>query len=137
MIVAFVDAALNHLTKDDQVLAELVEMTSFSLQKSKQAAEQELEKLHRDEQQQPITYNHYYTDNVQNARQDLTRTLIKKAMDETKSQDWNGKFHVSNNVIDAEKLLASLQKRIVVNMDSQACAEASAGLTAYYQVRST
>jgi hypothetical protein len=26
------------------------------------AAEEELEKLCRDEKQQPITYNHYYTD---------------------------------------------------------------------------
>lgn len=39
-------AVLGHITKDDQVLAELAEMTSLSLQKSKQAAGEELEKLH-------------------------------------------------------------------------------------------
>ncbi len=55
-------------------------------------------------------------------------------MVEVTTQDWNGKLHVSNNVVDAEKLVASLQKRIIVDMDAQACAEALAGLLAYYKV---
>jgi len=55
-------------------------------------------------------------------------------MNETSAQDWNGKLHISNNSVDAEKLLASLQKRIVVDMDAQACTEALAGLSAYYKV---
>lgn len=133
-ITAFVNAVLEHIAKDEQVFDELVEMTSLSLQESKQCAEKELGNLWQDEQQQPITYNHYYTDNVQNARQDSTRKLIKKTMNETTAYDWNGKLHVSNNTIDAEKLLASLQRRIIVDMDGQACAEALAGLTAYYKV---
>ena len=57
-------------------------------------------------------------------------------MDETKTHDWNSKFHVSNNTIDAEKLLTSLQKRIIVNMDGQGCAELLDGLIAYYKVGS-
>jgi hypothetical protein len=28
-------------------------------------------------------------------------------MDETTMHDWNGKLHVSNNAVDAEKLLVS------------------------------
>ena len=55
-------------------------------------------------------------------------------MDETTSQDWNGKLHVSNNDVDPARLLESLQKRINVDMDGQACAEALAGLKAYYKV---
>lgn len=127
-------AAVCHITQDEQVRIEVMELTSTSLQKSKHSAEMELACLWEDEKQQPITYNHYYTDNVQNARQESTKKLIRKAMDATKD-DWNGKLHVSNNSVDAEKLLASLQRRIIVDMDGQACAEALAGLLAYYKVR--
>ncbi|MCJ1391566.1 hypothetical protein MMC18_004430 [Xylographa bjoerkii] len=133
-IAEFVVSALSHITKDEGVQTELSDIILVSLQKNRQAAEAELRKLCEDEEQQPITYNHYYTDNVQKARQDSTRKLIRKAMNDATAQDWNGKLHVSNNTVDAEKLLASLQSRIVVNMDGQACAEALAGLQAYYKV---
>lgn len=127
-------AALRHITIDESVLVELEDITNITMQIRKEAADSELEQLRKDERQQPITYNHYYTDNVQNARQDATRKMIRKAMDETKAHDWNGKLHISNNAIDAEKLLASLQKHVIVNMEGQACAEALAGLQAYYKV---
>ena len=109
-------------------------MTSASLERRRLTAEEELKRLFEDEKQHPITYNHYYTDNVQNARQDSTRESIKKAMNDVTAQDWNGKLHISNNTVDAEKLLASLQKRIIVDMDEQACTEALEGLFAYYKV---
>ena len=54
-------------------------------------------------------------------------------MTEASADDWNGKLHISNNAVDADKLLASLQKRIIVDMDVQACTEALAGLSAYYR----
>ncbi|RFU28102.1 hypothetical protein B7463_g8219, partial [Scytalidium lignicola] len=133
-IKSFVRAALAHVAKDEQVYLELVEITTVSLQSYKEIADKELENIWQDEQRQPITYNHYYTDNVQNARHDSLRKLLKKAMAETAAQDRNGKFHVSNNAMDAEKLLASLQRCIIIDMDGQACAEALAGLSAYYKV---
>ena len=132
-IKAFVKAVLNHITRDGQILAELLEITKLSLQKSKHAGDEELLRLCQDEKQQPTTYNHYYTDNVQNARQESTRNLIKRAMNEASIDDWNGRLHISNNTVDAEKLLASVQKRIIVDMDVQACTEALAGLSAYYK----
>lgn len=133
-ISMFVEAVLQYLTNDEQVLAELLDFTSISLRQSSKTAMEELEKLRQDERQQPITYNHYYTDNVQNSRQESTRRLLRKAMDDTRAHDRNGKLHVSNNAPDAEKLLNSLQRRIIVNMDEQACTEALAGLSAYYKV---
>jgi predicted urease superfamily metal-dependent hydrolase len=130
-----VEAALSHITQDELVLMEILEITTFSLQENMQAAKDELDKLCHDEKLQPITYNHYYTDNIQNARQDATKKMIRKAMNETTTQDWNGKLHISNTTWDAAKLLASLQSRVTVNMDGQACAEALSGLHAYYKVR--
>ena len=66
---------------------------------------------------------------MQNAGQDSIRNLIKKIMNEASAEDWNGKLHISNNFVDAEKLVASLQKRIIVYMDAQACTEALVGLS--------
>ena len=130
----FVEAALGHITQDSKIRSKLWEILKYALVKNKLGAEEELSRLCNDEQQQPMTYNHYYTDNVQNARQDSTRKLVKKAMNEASTEDWNGRLHVSNTSVDAEKLLASLQKRIIVDMDAQACTEALAGLSAYYKV---
>ena len=45
-------------------------------------------------------------------------------MNETSAQDWNGKLHISNNSVDTDKLLASLQKRTVIDIDTQACYKA-------------
>ena len=133
-VTRFVEAGLRHIAKDDRVQVELLEMTSASLERRRLTAEEELKRLFEDEKQHPITYNHYYTDNVQNARQNSTRESIKKAMNDVMAHDWNGKLHISNNTVDAEKLLASLQKRIIVDMDEQACTEALEGLFAYYKV---
>ena len=133
-IEEFVKAALDHITQEAQVKAQLWDRSKLSLAKYRQAAEEELSRLCEDEKQQPITYNHYYSDNVQKARQDSTRNLVKKTMNEASAEDWNGKLHISNNSVDAEKLVASLQKRIIVDMDAQACTEALVGLSAYYKV---
>ncbi|PVH68616.1 hypothetical protein DL98DRAFT_440849, partial [Cadophora sp. DSE1049] len=62
------------------------------------------------------------------ARQDSLKKAIQSSMNSVVSKDWNGKFHVSNNQLEYDKLLSSLQKRIAVNMDNQACSEALAGL---------
>lgn len=130
----FVDEALLHIVREDAVRQEIRDITDASLRKNFKAATEELKKLLEDEQRQPITYNHYYIDNIQNVRQDATRKLIQEAVEGT-ANDWNGKFHISNTTLDANKLLASLQKRVIVNMDEQACAEALAGLNAYYKVK--
>jgi hypothetical protein len=133
-IVAFVEAALKHVSSDERVLVELLEITTSSLLYNKQAAEEELCKIYDDEKRQPQTYNHYYTDTIQNARLESTRNMLKNAMQEVSNQDWNGKLHISNNSVDSHRLLTSLQNRITVNMDEQACEEALAGLKAYYKV---
>lgn len=101
----------------------------------KRDANEELAKLWHDESQQPLTYNHYYTDNIQKARNEVARKVLKKAMDETTSRDYNGRVHISNNSIDIQTFLTSLQNRTVVNMDEQACSEAKASLLAYYKVK--
>jgi hypothetical protein len=43
-------------------------------------------------------------------------------------------MHISNNGIDVKRLVGALQKRVIVDMDEQACSEVRAGLDAYYKV---
>jgi len=114
---------------------EILHIAMGKLEKVRSLANDELKKIISDEKKQPITYNHYYTDNIQNARKDSLKGLILKAVREAVKEDCNGQLLIRNTQDDSEKLLASLQERVVVNMDSQACAEALGGLNAYYKVR--
>jgi Zn-finger nucleic acid-binding protein len=127
-------AALDHLVQEEGVRWEVLQLILEPLDRGARAGRSELDKLLEDERQQPITYNHYYTDNIQKSRQDFLRNSIEKAMREATDHEWNGKLHISNNSVDGEKLLAALQRRINVDMDLQACEEALAGLNAYYKV---
>jgi hypothetical protein len=130
----FVQMALLRLIREENVRREISVLTSLGLDEGAQLAREELGKIAADEKLQPITYNHYYTDNIQKARQDSLKKSIQQVMRGVIDDDFNGKLHVSNTLPDMDRLLASLQKRVVVNMDDQACAEALAGLNAYYKV---
>ncbi|KAK4966456.1 hypothetical protein LTR42_011621 [Elasticomyces elasticus] len=131
---AFVRAAVRYVSADDQVSVEMLDRIESSLLESKQTSEEELLKLCEDEAQQPITYNHYYTDNVQKARQTSTRKWIKQAMEDASIEYYNGKLHISNTAADGEKLLTALQRQVLIDMDDQACSEVLAGFSAYYKV---
>jgi hypothetical protein len=103
---------------EDSVREEVEQLTGIQLEIDRAHAYTELQKILDDEGRQPITYNHYYTDNIQNARQDALKKDVQKAMKDIVDKDWNGKLHVSNTSMDSERL----------------CDEAIAGLNAYYKV---
>ena len=130
----FVREAGQYLSADDHLSIEMLDRIGILLEDSKQKADEELEKLWNDNTQQPITYNHYYTDNIQNARGDATRNWIKQAMQDASIGVYNGKLHISNTAADADKLLNALQRQVSVDMDDQACSEVLASFSAYYKV---
>lgn len=133
-LTKFMSSLVDHLIGEDHVKQEILVLVKASLATNVQHAEQELERLCHDKDSQPITYNHYYTDNVQKSRHDDTRKMIKKALHDASSEDFNKKLHISNTSVDSEKLLNALQRRVLINMDEQACSEARAGLDAFYKV---
>ncbi|KAK0871017.1 hypothetical protein LTR87_013066 [Friedmanniomyces endolithicus] len=130
-IVTFVEQAVAHLKVEGHVHSEIYDGMSTKLQDNKAAAERELHQLCVDEQQHPITYNHYYTDNVQKSRIDQTHRMLELALSEVDFDDGSG---FANNVINSATVLATLQKHVTVNMDEQACSEALDSLNAYYKV---
>ncbi|EXJ61698.1 dynamin GTPase [Cladophialophora yegresii CBS 114405] len=130
----FVEAVIYHTSPDTNVSGEIMELVRTNLQENMNGATKELRKLWQDEQHHPVTYNHYFTDNIQKAREQGTRDVVKRAVVETRDQDWHGRMHISNVQMDLDRFLAALQDRVQVNMTEQACAEALSGLQAYYKV---
>ena len=104
------DDAVQYISVDDQVSSEMRERIGDLLDESMQQASEELDKLCNDKSQQPITYNHYYTDNNANSRRDTARNWVRKAMQDAAVGVYNGKLHISNTAADADKLLNALQR---------------------------
>lgn len=119
---------------EDEMRQEILFITTTRFKEARKAGLNKLQKLLADEKRQSITYNHYYTDDILNAREDSLRGEIRKAIRGAMEDDFDSKFHVSNTTMDAERLLSCLEKRVVVNMDAQASAEAMSGLKVYYKV---
>lgn len=99
-------------------------------------AEEELEKILLDERIQPITYNHYYIDNIQKARAEAQNVEIQKMIDGATTSKVDKKTLVTSNTVELQKLATSIQSRGVVDMTEQACLESLAALNAYYKVKS-
>jgi len=132
---SFVTVLAKHITHDEErINLEISKHVNEHLATHMGDAEKELQILVEDERQQPITYNHYFTDNVQKARQNASRDLINRIVKDTADNDFHGAMHISNNGIDVKRLVSALQKRVIVDMDEQACSEVRAGLDAYYKV---
>ena len=67
MATGFVQMALLRLIREENVRREISVLTSLGLDEGAHLAREELRKITADEKLQPITYNHYYTDNIQQA----------------------------------------------------------------------
>lgn len=126
-VEVFVKGALKFINMEDYVREELAESIKVRLAQGKAKAEDELKQLCLDEQSHPITYNHYYTDNVQKPRMDNFRKLIDSAIDRM------GQDNVVSNMPLAS-IKSALSKSLIVNMDDQACSEALLELDSYYKV---
>ena len=133
-ICEFIQRTLAHEVKEDHVYQEMQKILSRSLRANLDAALAELQRLCDDEKMQPITYNHYYTDNIQKSRQDNARRAFEHAL-KCGLNEWSGSSDIKNAIRSNNSvLLASMQSRLIVDMDRQACEEAKTSLKAYYKV---
>ncbi|KAF2096191.1 dynamin GTPase [Rhizodiscina lignyota] len=134
LVSRFAHSALHRVVTDVDVRRSLQVVIDEKLQQNYDAAEAEFERLLGDEQFHPITYNHYFTDNIQKSRQDKMKKQITSSISRVITSDFNGHFHVKNSPDEINRLVVNLQKGIVVDMDEQACTEALDGLRSYYKV---
>ncbi|KAH7317218.1 dynamin family protein [Rhexocercosporidium sp. MPI-PUGE-AT-0058] len=112
IISNFVERALMGVILEDDMRQEILFIATSKLEEARKLGHDELQKLLTDEKRQPITYNHYYTDNIQNAREDSLKGEIRKAIWGAAEDDFKGKLHVSNTSMDADRLLPSLEKSV-------------------------
>ncbi|KAK1961982.1 vacuolar sorting protein VPS1 [Colletotrichum sublineola] len=103
------------------------------LEKCRTCAFEELRKILLDEERHPITYNHYFTNNIQKARSDYHKSALMDAIHPI-LYSGDTKLDFKSYPADRDLLVDVLQPKVNVNMDQQACEEALAGLNAYYKV---
>lgn len=137
--MSFLDCALAHVVKEKTLRLQFQNMIHAPKQKMLEDALEELDKICQDEKMQPITYNHYFTDNIQKARQDSMKKQIEKMVDASivslgllRAQE--AKDTPNRTKIDRATLSSSLQSQVEVNMDQNTCDEASVALSSYYKV---
>ncbi|RHZ51201.1 hypothetical protein CDV55_100581, partial [Aspergillus turcosus] len=134
LVSRFICAVLAFVVKDPKVHHSLNQAIAVALKARARDAYKELDNLVEDEARHPITYNHYYTDNIQKARLDRARQDLRDSVDDARIYDWNGRFDFTNSSDKINRLVSSLQDRVVVDMTEQACAHARTDLDAYYKV---
>ncbi|KAE8551174.1 hypothetical protein EYB25_007410 [Talaromyces marneffei] len=119
---------------EDGLRREVGSILQDSLDSCEKLALEELNKLLEDERQSPLTYNHYYTDNIQKSRVTTQKAAVRNAIFLARTEDWNGKLHINNDTATIERFISAVESRIIVDMDEQACKEALTQLNAYYKV---
>lgn len=132
LVYQFTSSVLEFVIRDPIARQRLHQEITGTLEHNTQKADEELEKLFEDEARQPITYNHYYTDNIQKARHDRAKKQVEDALNDTLKRDLKGRFVFGSG--ELASMLANLQKRVMTDMTEQACSEARTDLDAYYKV---
>lgn len=83
----------------------------------------------------PITYNHYFTDNVQKARAQHRQVSLTRQVDSFFGTDSSaGKTYVRDTSFDVANLLRALDLGTEADMNRYACSEAIDCMQAYYKV---
>ncbi|KAH0421643.1 dynamin GTPase [Colletotrichum camelliae] len=133
LVEGWILQVLEVVIPEDELRQAVTAVCLQSLEEATARSHEELTRLWEDERRQPITYNHYYTDNIQKTRANLQKSAVQSAFQEAIREDWHGKFHVSNNPDDINRAMGALTSRVVVNMDDFACTDALEGMMAYYK----
>ncbi|KAK8123023.1 Interferon-induced GTP-binding protein Mx, partial [Apiospora sp. TS-2023a] len=125
--------AITKTVPDEKLRREVAIICNSWIDGTRDRALAKLQKLLDDESRQPITYNHYYTDNIQKAREDALGAKVEEAL--KFACTW-GSIHdgIQSHQEQYKQLSDSLKSRITVDMDEQACSESMIALNAYYKV---
>ncbi|KAK7962808.1 uncharacterized protein PG986_003633 [Apiospora aurea] len=130
----WVKQAVEHTIPDETLRREVLAIYRRWLEDTETRAYEELEKLLADERRPPMTYNHYYTDNVQKAQSDARVNGFTDALNNVSRQGCNGHLQLSDVKPELKSVVGNLHTNPTIkNMDDQACSEALISLNAYYK----
>ncbi|KAL2875223.1 hypothetical protein SGCOL_009658 [Colletotrichum sp. CLE4] len=121
--------AVSTLFHEDRLRRDINSYCQEQLDLYRKSAIRELEQIFQDEDRHPITYNHYYADNIQKARHTSQKELLENSLASISGRN----MHLGDSN-QRQLLVNDLQSKLCVDMDQQACEEALAGLNAYYTV---
>ena len=131
-----IDLSLIHIT-DDRTRAGLYrEIIDPALEEFSKALAEKVSELIRPYQKgHPITYNHYFTETVQKARQEHDRKELQRGVNDFfKLSPESTATHLSQRSFNTADLLNALTKSTERDMELYACSEATYCMEAYYKV---
>jgi hypothetical protein len=128
----FLEKLLDAITNQETLVALFTHWINRALNERFENANQALDRLLADRNRHPITYNHYYIENLQQVRHERqTRELERKIRIFTKA---NSDFIPDKQYISISGLAKSLSTYSEKDMDAFACEELLDSMQAYYQV---
>ncbi|KAB8239932.1 P-loop containing nucleoside triphosphate hydrolase protein [Aspergillus flavus] len=116
LVSRFTRAASEFVIKDPSARDNLLRIIVAKLDENAECAFHELCKLLDDEAGCPITYNHYYTDNVQKARNKRSRQDLGTSLNNAINNDWNGRFHVARKTFIDNVCRQVIERHILVKL---------------------
>jgi hypothetical protein len=124
--------ALSFVVEDRHVGAEILILVTAILDQNFRSAQEELRKICDDEKIQPLTYNHYYTETIQDSRLAKVQGVLRGILSTARTSQ-GGQLKIGTEE-DIQSLCASFNEHNTLDMDQTACNEAIESLNAYYKV---
>lgn len=131
LLKSFLEVTLSHLTDENTLEAILREVIDpFIDQISRKAGEKLNEILEPHQKGHPITYNHYFTETIQNARRKFLESDVRNLFD---NHFKDSRVAVSKD--EVRRLASSIASVNIANVDDFASSEILLCMEAYYKVR--
>jgi hypothetical protein len=132
LVIRYLNWVFQSILKDTTVRGKLWKNVKMAFDMNVENARAELAKLLQDEQGHLITYNHYYTENIQKTRYEDAKKLLESSVTTIIRPDAYGRAKLNASAIGG--LVHFLQTGMKVNMVDRACSEALVDLNADYKV---
>jgi hypothetical protein len=129
----FLERLLNILTDEETFLALFNHWIDSNTSERFKKANQRLDHLLVDREKRPITYNHYYTETLQDLRRERLIEVLRCKIQSFMGTSSNS-FTAYSQTFDITKLATSLSIQQESDMDGFACSELLDSMQAYYKV---
>jgi len=127
----FLSQLVPHIAKGNASVSSALFQRWFNEAMTQQLAEakKELEKLFEDRRRHAVTYNHYYTENVQESEKEDEKKMLTAIADQFSTYNTSNQHAIA---LDFKNRLEI--KKTEVNMEDYACEQLLRSMQAYYKV---
>lgn len=130
-----VNLILEHIADEETIVGLMRQIINPKMDALKTATEQKaVEVLASHQRGHPNTYNHYFIENVQKAKESHSRDFLEERLCWHFGITSINETFYTDNEIDLRPLVRSMTSRTEVDMDRFACSEAIDCMLAYYKV---